>query len=315
VVEDRSGTVTISVVIPAYNSARYIRETLESVLAQTYPPLEIIVVDDGSTDETSAIVQSFASRVRLLQQEHQGVSEARNFGIQQAKGDYIAFIDSDDLWLPEKLALQAACIIEKQVVWVSCFADYLNDSDGRILYNYRRKLYEGDVLEKLFLKTFIRSPTPLVKRTVFEEVGYFNEDFETRATEDTDMWLRIAAIYPLGVVRQVLAFVRLHPASTTSRQSVDEKMRSKLLRVDQAVARQPQRLARYKNRALARIYLSSGTTLLKQGEYERARLLIDKARSLNPYRLETQAHWLILHTGEIGKGGYRLFRKMRIRAK
>jgi tetratricopeptide (TPR) repeat protein len=129
------------------------------------------------------------------------------------------------------------------------------------------------------------------------------------------MWLRIAAIYPLGVVRQVLALVRLHRASTTSRLSVDEKMRSKLLRVDQAIARQPQRLSRYKNQVLARIYLSSGTTLLKRGEYESARELIDQARQLKPYSLETQAYWLILNSGEIGKGGYRLFRKMKARLK
>ena len=313
--ESNPDTVTISVVIAAYNAAKYIRETLDSVLAQSYPPLEIIVVDDGSTDETAAIVRSYAGRVRLVQQENRGEPAARNVGIRHAKGDYIAFVDSDDLWMPEKLERQAACLLEKKVVWVTCYADSFDDSSGRILSGYRKKLYEGDVLEKEFNYPFIRSPTPVVKKTVFEEVGYFDEDKDALVGEDKNMWMRIAARYPLGAVYQVLALKREHPTSTLSTTPTEEKLRGQLLLIETNISRQPQRLARYKNRALARVYLNNGTTLLKQGEYDRARLLIDKARSLNLYSLETQAYWLILHTGEIGKGGYRLFRKVKTRTK
>lgn len=301
--------VSISVVIPAYNSAVYIRETLESVLAQTSPPLEVIVVDDGSTDETAAIVRTYAGRIRLLQQENKGVSAARNLGIQQAQGDYIAFVDSDDLWLPEKLGRQAACILEKQVAWVSCGADFFDNSTGKILHSYRMKLYEGDVLERLLAACFILSPTPVVKKSIFEEIGYFDESYRAPMNEDWDMWMRIAARYPVGMVYQVLALKREHPASGLSSAPIDEKLKQQVLGVERAVARQPQRLTRYKNQVLAKIYLNNGTALLKQGAYERARPLIDQARQLNPSSLTVWLYWLVLHSGEIGRKGYRLFRK------
>ena len=97
---------TISVVIPCYNAAPFLRETLESVFVQTYPPLEIIVVDDGSTDESAVIAESFGSPVRVIRQENQGESVARNRGIEEAGGDWVAFLDADDLWLPNKLERQ-----------------------------------------------------------------------------------------------------------------------------------------------------------------------------------------------------------------
>jgi glycosyltransferase involved in cell wall biosynthesis len=311
--ESHPNAVVVSVIIPAYNSAPYIRETLESVLSQTHPPLEVIVVDDGSSDDTAAIVQSYNGRVRLLQQEHRGVSAARNLGIRQAQGDYVAFLDSDDLWLPEKLERQSACILEKQVAWVSCGADFFDTNSGKIFYEYRKKLYEGDILEKEFVYTFIRSPTPLVKRTVFEDVGYFNEEYEARIGEDKDMWLRIAARYPLGVVDEVLALKREHPASTMNVISWEELLSIQLRGVDRAVARQPERLNPLKNRLLAKIYLNHGATLIKRCEYDQARPLISQALRLNPYNINTWAYWLALHSGAIGRSGYRLIRKSTIR--
>jgi len=311
--ESNPNTVTISVVIAAYNAAKYIRETLDSVLAQTYLPLEVIVVDDGSTDETAAIVRSYAGRVRLLQQENRGEPAARNVGIRNAQGDYIAFVDSDDLWMPEKLKLQTARLLEKKVVWVTCYADSFDDSSGRILSGYKKKLYEGDILEKEFANPFIRSPTPVVKKTVFEEVGYFDEDKDALIGEDKNMWMRIAAHYPLGAVYQVLALKREHPTSALSSTPTEEKLKGQLCLIERNVSRQPQRLARYKNRVLARIYLNNGTDLLKQGEYERARLLIDKAQQLNPFSFQVEVYWLILHSGEIGRKGYRLYRELKTR--
>ena len=304
-----STLVAVSVVIATFNSAKYIRETLESVLAETYPPPEIIVVDDGSTDETAAIVRSYAGRVRLLQQEHRSQPEARNLGIRKAQGNFIAVVDSDDLWLPEKLERQVSCLLEKKVEWVSCGVDFFNNSTGETLPRYRKKLYEGDVLEQLLMDCFVLSPTPVVKKTVFEEVGYFNDTWEVYTGEDWDMWLRIAACYPLGMVHEMLALKREHPASLLTITSVEEKLRFQVLTIEWAIARQPERLSPLKNRALAKLYLHHGATLLKQGQYEQARELIAHAWQLNPFNLSTGAYWLILHSGEPGRTGYRIFRK------
>ncbi len=272
------------------------------------------MVDDGSSDDTAAIVQSYTGKVRLLQQEHRGVSAARNLGIRQAQGDYVAFIDSDDLWLPEKLEQQSACILEKHVAWVVCGVDFFDTSSGKIFYAYRKKLYEGDVLEEEFVYTFIRSPTPLVKRTVFEEVGYFNEEYGARIGEDKDMWLRIAARFPLGVVDRVLALKREHPTSTMSVISWDEMLSIQLRGVDRAVARQPEQLGPLKNLVLAKIYLNHGATLVKRGEYDQARPLISQALRLNPQSVNAWAYWLALHSGEIGRSGYRLIHRSTIRS-
>jgi glycosyltransferase involved in cell wall biosynthesis len=307
--ESLQNSVRISVVIAAYNSAGYIRETLDSVLAQTFPPLEVIVVDDGSTDETAAIVRTYAGRVRLLQQENRGEPASRNRGIREAQGDYIAFIDADDLWLPEKLERQAACIMEKRVAWVSCGADFFEDSTGKILASYRKKYYEGDVLEKQFEESFILSPTPVIKKSVFDEIDYFDESAEARIGEDWDMWMRIAAIYPLGMVRQVLALKREHPASMMSSTSVEEKLRLQTLGIERAVTRQPKRLGPLKNKLLSKVCLNHGSLLLKQEQYDRARPLIVKSLQYHPYNLKAMAYWLLLSSGEVGIHIYSFLRK------
>ena len=169
-----------------------------------------------------------------------------------------------------------------------------------------------DVLEQLLMDCFVLSPTPVVKKTVFDEVGYFIETNESNAPqigEDWDMWLRIADRYPLGMVHETLALKREHPASSMMNTSAEEKLRLQALVVERAIARQPTRLGPLKNRALAKLYLAHGATLLKQGQYGPARSLIALAWQLNPFNLSTGAYWLILHSGEPGRTGYRLFRK------
>ncbi len=120
---------TISVVIPCYNGAKYLRETLDSVLVQTHPVLEVIVVDDGSTDDSAAIAESFGPPVRVIRQPNQGESVARNRGIDEARGDWVAFLDADDLWEPEKLARQLAGV--NPDVGASCTGHYTFQSPGK----------------------------------------------------------------------------------------------------------------------------------------------------------------------------------------
>ena len=202
---------TISVVIPAFNAGKFIRATIESVLAQTYPATEVIVVDDGSNDDTREVVRSFGEKVVLIEQRHSGVSAARNVAIQNANGEYIAFLDADDLWLPEKLEHQMYAIAKGSHKWVYCDPTWFDDALGKMVSRRYPKRHEGYILEKLFLDCFIASPTPILHKSVFEEVGSFHE--ETMFGEDWDMWLRVAAVYPIKYVKKRLAIIRLHASS------------------------------------------------------------------------------------------------------
>ena len=194
----------ISVVIPAYNSESTIKDSIDSVLSQTRSDLigEILVVNDGSRDNTAGRVeQLYASekRVRVISKENGGVSTARNAGIKAAKGEWIALLDSDDVWLPEKLEKQWA-EIEKNgdIVFIGC-----NRNQENLHYGTKagENLYRLD-LRQLLMKTWPHTSTALIKCTVFQTVGYFNE--EMRYSEDAELWNRIALQHPLYYVAESL---------------------------------------------------------------------------------------------------------------
>jgi glycosyltransferase involved in cell wall biosynthesis len=205
-------TATVSVVIPAYNAAAFLAEAVRSALAQTLPPLEILVVDDGSTDETAAIARAFGGRVRCLSQENQGLSGARNRGIREARGDLIALLDADDSWLSEKLAAQVEALAGCPKA-VACFSrtEYVGQ-DGAIL---RR----SDVpplhrlVEDLLLSCCVIGPpsAALIRRSALDAVGLFDPRFSQCA--DWDMWLRLAEAGPVVYADGVHVRYRVHGAN------------------------------------------------------------------------------------------------------
>jgi glycosyltransferase involved in cell wall biosynthesis len=286
----------ISVVITAYNAEYWIAETLESVLSQTCPPLEIIVVDDGSTDETTAILHAYAGRVRLLQQEHQGPAVARNLGIREAIGKYIAFVDSDDLWKPDKLALQIEKL-RQGYDWV--ISDYrcFDDVTRQTVLLPKPRFYEGDVLEHLFLVNFIGSPTPVVLREIFADVGLLNTSPLTRIGEDWEMWLRIAAKYPLGVVREELAELRLHASSTMASTAVETKLENLTYIIETTASREPTRLLKLKPRAIANLHYGFGVSLFKANQYTEARSQFMEVLRAYPFHLEAMTYLVMTILG------------------
>ena len=166
----------VSVIIPSYNRKAYIQETIESVRKQSYQDFEIILIDDGSTDGTLDILKGYGDSIQLIQQKHAERAAARNKGIEQSKGEYIAFLDSDDTWLPEKLALQIE-IMEGSPQVVCVYGACLRmDAKSRPLAKARRqtKGFSGDIFLKLLKRNFIPSPTPLLRRSCFEKAIRFN---------------------------------------------------------------------------------------------------------------------------------------------
>ena len=202
----------VSVIIPVYNGEKYIAETIQSVLVQTHKLWELIIVDDGSTDGLKKIVEKYQNvdlRIKYYYCENRGVSSARNFGIKVSKGDLIAFLDADDIWLPENLAIK----IEK----IGNNSYGLVHSDAFILRNgeesNQEKLtgMEGWLLDDMLLCENTQIPGPssvLIKRKVIEQVGLFDEKMST--TADKDFFIRVAAKFEIGRINRCTWYYRIH---------------------------------------------------------------------------------------------------------
>lgn len=201
----------ISVIIPNYNYAYYLPQAIESVLNQSYPHVEVIVVDDGSTDESESILKRYVGRVRLIRQQNQGVATARNRGVAEASGEFIAFLDADDFWLPTKLERQVKRFQnEPDLGLVHCGVEEI-DENGAPLRTSLDGL-EGQVAADLLL--FKRAvilgggSALMVPREVFTTIGGFDVRLSTSA--DWDLFYRLAARHRVGFVHEVLVRYRMH---------------------------------------------------------------------------------------------------------
>jgi len=212
----------VSVIVPAYNADTFIERTLNSILTQTYINIEVLVVDDGSQDRTAEIVKSFVekdSRVILLKQKNAGVAAARNLAIQKSRGEYIAPIDADDIWHPQKLEKQVQCMLEadQSLGLVYAWSVNINEDDvimGIIDIEFYRNFMtvEETVYPALVYINFIgNSSVPLIRRSCFEQVGLYNCKLKARnaqGCEDWDLYLRIAEHYKFRVVQEILVGYR-----------------------------------------------------------------------------------------------------------
>lgn len=208
----------ISVIIPVFNGAETIAETIASVRAQTYPDFELIVINDGSTDATVDIVEAIAkeeSRIRLYSYSNAGLSKTRNRGIEKARGEFISIIDADDLWTEDKLEDQLQALQENPEAGLAySFVDWIDESDQFKRYGSHIKA-NGYVLEQLLLRNFIdNGSNVLIRKSVIEKVGMFKEELTNAA--DWDMWLRIAALYEFACVPKVQVYYRVLSNSLSS---------------------------------------------------------------------------------------------------
>ena len=209
----------VSVLIPAYNAMEFLPATIASVLAQTYQDFEVIVVNDGSIDDVEGWVNELPDqRVKLVSQSNKGLASARNTGLATAKGDYIAFIDADDLWLPNKLEKQVQLLDTQPDVglvytWIS-----LIDETGQPQGKLRKNHAQGNVWVQLTTHNIVEcGSVALVRRECFDKVGLFDDTLPFSCSEDWDMWLRIAAHYSFGSVAEPLVQYRCHSNNLSSR--------------------------------------------------------------------------------------------------
>ncbi len=196
----------VSVIIPTFNRKDFLKEAIDSVLSQTYKNFELIVVDDGSTDGTGEMISKYYPQIRYFYQKNKGPSAARNKGIKEAKGEYISFLDSDDLWLKEKLKKQID-FFDKNPEYKICYTDEIWIRNGkRVNPKKKHRKYCGWIFERTLPLCIVSPSSVIIHRNVFENVGLFDEEFFV--CEDYDLWLRISSKYPIYFLEEKLIIKR-----------------------------------------------------------------------------------------------------------
>ncbi len=266
----------ISVVIPCYNSRRFILHTLSSVFSQKGIDMEVIVVDNGSSDGTIEEVKRHFPSVALLHQSIPGASAARNMGLFHSQGEYVAFLDADDLWAPEKLKIQLR--------YLPCdflYTDAQIFGEGDAVGKRRGEIHScpsGKVLEELLLNNFITTSSVLIKRDILIKEGGFDESFY--AIEDWELWLRIAKDREITFIPLPLVLYRLHPHSLSADR--DKNLFYSLRVLDKFFSSNGDFSARIKRKAYRNIYQIFAMKFYKEGDLSNARKMFFRAMICYP---------------------------------
>src|SRR6476660_5367458 len=199
--------VDVSVVIATYNRSRQVREAIDGVLAQSVPVREIIVVDDGSKDDTRAQLLAYGDRIRPFFQANAGASAARNLAMRMAKGSWIAFLDDDDVWVREKIEQQWALVEKDPSLGLVYCSDYAVDEQLKVLYERTAQVQNrGEVFERLLIKNFIFTSCVIARRDAVVKAGYMQPEY--KFAQDWDLWLKIAAEHPVDFAPAPLVLYR-----------------------------------------------------------------------------------------------------------
>ena len=254
----------ISVIIPAYNAERTILDTIASVQQQTFADFELIVINDGSTDGTLELLQSVKDdRLQVFSYENGGLPTARNRGIERSQGEFIAFLDADDLWATDKLELQLASLQAHPEAGLAYSWTYYRFNSEQDSYADTSNSFEGYVYADLLVKNFLQSGSnPLIRREVINSVGLF--DPALKACEDWDFYLRIGAKWNFALVKKVQIIYRQSSSSMTSKLDVMEK--HTLIVIDRAFEIAPSELLYLKKQSLAWMYKFTAQQCLKYGK-------------------------------------------------
>jgi glycosyltransferase involved in cell wall biosynthesis len=222
-------TPAVSVVIPAHNAAWCVGKALDSVLAQDFRDLEVIVIDDGSTDDTASVLAGYGHAIRIVRQPNGGLSSARNAGIREARGEFVAFLDADDWWLPGKLGRQVGLMRDRPELGFSSTAARVEDPQGQLVNIWACAQWQGPFLAHLFgsnADVAGSGSAVIARRELFQQAGGFDESL--RSLEDIDMWMRLAAEADYACLEEPLAVILKRPGSMSRNLEV---MREAAIRV------------------------------------------------------------------------------------
>jgi len=206
----------VSVIIPTYNRPRWLPETIESVFAQTYPHIELIVVNDGSTDNTEEFIEPYSDRITYIYKENGGPGSAVNAGIAAATGKYVARIDDDDLFLPEKVEFQVKMFQKEPELGLIGTDHHIIDLEGEIVGTVAVPDFSRNgAFISLLQNCIFSQPTVMVRKECYDRIGPYRNTY----AQDYDMWIRIARHYPVGVIHEPLAMYRKHDLNRSGKSS------------------------------------------------------------------------------------------------
>jgi glycosyltransferase involved in cell wall biosynthesis len=278
----------VSVIVPAYNQSRYVEAAVRSALTQTCDDLEVVVVDDGSTDDTSSVVQAIADpRLRYVYQENRGLSGARNTGIRHARGEFLTFLDADDLFLPDKLEVLLAAFARRPELGLVAGQAILVDQDGRRIGEIFDRPLPDDPSD-LLLGNPLHVGSVLLRKSWQARIGYFDEAL--RSYEDWDYWLRLAlAGCRMAYEARPVSLYRFHQAQMTRLADQMTTASFAVLEKTYAAEALPTRWAARKDEAYSRAYLRAAAQAYTVQDFARARDSMRRAAALNPQLLANRS--------------------------
>jgi len=287
----------VSVLIPSYNAAHFLPISIESALSQTYQDFEIVLIDDGSTDNTRELVSSFMDKyphkISYFKQENKGLAAARNTGIAHARGEYLALLDADDKWLPCRLEEGVRVLDAKAAVGLVHGHVTLMDNNNNEIYSTKRdpKPLNGSIFENIFLrKADIVCPTVLFRRSCCEKVGLFDVNLSRLGCEDRDLWLRISQEYEIAYIDKVLAQYRMTPQSMSN--NLKKMLEGRLYVIDKYCPKDDKSKYRLRNKALSKVYRDRADWFLLKKNHITARQEYQKAIGYDPLSFWPWVNWI-----------------------
>jgi hypothetical protein len=294
----------VSVIIPNYNHADYLPDAIDSVLQQEYDPVEIIVVDDGSTDHSGQVAERYGDRIRYIWQENQGLSAARNTGLRAAHGEYIALLDADDMLEPTFMTTLVGALADNaQADGAICGYRFVDDDDNPLSQSESRQIDPDELYGVLLDGNFLVPESILVRRHCYDAVGPFDESL--RASEDWDMWLRISRRFTILTIPQLLTRHRVLPGSMSS--DPQRMLTNRLTVLTHHFGSKPgdaQSGTPTQRRAFARAYLTSAVEYLGVSAEQEARACLLEIANLHPALLtELDTYYRLICSGQ-AKGNH-----------
>ena len=287
-------TPLVSVITATYNMGRYVADTVDSILAQTHPAVEVVVVDDGSTDDTPAVLAGYADdpRVKTVHQDNAGQTVAKNRGLREATGEFVGFCDAADLWRPDKLARQLPHFADERIGVVYGNFQFI-DGAGQPIETDRPATYSGRITRELLVDNFVHFPTALVRRSIIERAGGFDESLSMGI--DFDLWLRISVDHEFLYLPDILVDYRIWAGQMSHRTGERLDNAFKLMR--RFLANHPGCVTgAQKRKAWAHTYVSRGLWKTRQGERGAGTIDLVRACAQRPWdrRLWTSITKLLL---------------------